>query len=162
MSNAKLISTILVCAALVSGCASMYSPKGMFNGYSDVQLGKDMFQISFQGDGYDSRERVSDFALLRSAEVALENGFSYFIVGITADNSSSANFTTPQTTQHNATVTGKTISGSSTSYGGQSMFFEYPNTTHTIQCFKEKPTGNGMIYEAQFVADSFRKKYGLN
>lgn len=133
----------------------------MFNGYSDVRLGENIFQVSFQGDGYDIRERITDLSLLRSAEVALQNGFSYFLIASMADNSSSATFVTPKTTQMSATVVGSSVYGTATTYGGQSFFITYPNTTNTIVCFKEKPNIEGLVYRAGVVMTSLKAKYGI-
>jgi hypothetical protein len=151
-------------ALLLSACASTYTPKSTppgFNGYFDTQLGENIFQAGFQGDGFDSRERVTDLALLRSAEVALQKGFAYFVVANMADNSSGANYVTPSTTTATARVVGNNIYGKATTYGGQSFYITYPNTTNTIICFKEKPAIQGLVYEAQFVAASLKAKYGI-
>ena len=154
----------LLTTLLLSSCASTYTPQSRFpgfNGYFDTQLGENIFQVGFQGDGYDSRVRVTDLALLRSAEVALQNGFAYFVIANMADNSSGANFVTPTTTQSMETSVGNTAYGTATTYGGQSFFITYPNTTNTIVCFKEKPSIQGLVYEAQFVAASLKAKYGI-
>jgi hypothetical protein len=155
----KLSALLLV--ALLSGCASTYSAKNVFNGYSDTRLGENIFQVAFQGDGFDSRERVTDFALLRSAEIAMENGFSHFVIASMADNSSGATYVTPINTQAYATSVGRTVYGTANTYGGQSFFITYPNTTNTIVCFKEKPDIQGLVYEARFVVASIKAKYKL-
>ncbi|CAG8868684.1 CC0125/CC1285 family lipoprotein [Pseudomonas fluorescens] len=154
----------LLSMLLLSSCASTYTPQSTFpgfNGYFDTQLGENIFQVGFQGDGYDSRGRVTDLALLRSAEVALQNGFAYFVIANMADNSSGANYVAPTTTQATATIVGNTGYGTATTYGGQSFFFTYPNTTNTIVCFKEKPAIQGLVYEAKFVVASLKAKHGI-
>lgn len=164
MSTIFRKSTAFLSLLLLSSCASTYTPQSNFpgfNGYFDTQLGENIFKVGFQGDGYDSRERVTDLALLRSAEVTLQFGFNYFAIANMADNSSSANYVTPTTTQATATVVGNTGYGTATTYGGQSFFFTYPNTTNTIVCFKEKPTIQGLVYEAQFVVASLKAKYDI-
>jgi len=45
-----------------------------------LDLDNNIFQVSFLSNGATTRERTSDLALLRSAEVALEHGFRYFII----------------------------------------------------------------------------------
>lgn len=161
MRNVAKTCAALFLASLLSSCASTYSPKGMFNGYSDVRLGENIFQVSFQGDGYDSRERVTDLSLLRSAEIALQNGFTYFVIASMADNSSGATYAAPMTTRMSATSVGNSAYGTATTYGGQSFFITYPNTTNTIVCFKERPSDHGLIYEAAFVVASLKTKYGI-
>ncbi|MGW8461507.1 CC0125/CC1285 family lipoprotein [Pseudomonas sp. CLCA07] len=159
----KIIFT-LPAILFLSSCASTYTPQSNFpgfNGYFDTQLGENIFKVGFQGDGYDSRGRVTDLALLRSAEVALQNGFAYFVIVNMADDSTGTSYVAPTTTQATATVVGNTAYGTATTYGGQSFFFTYPNTTNTIVCFKEKPTTQGLVYEARFVVASLKTKYGI-
>jgi hypothetical protein len=164
MKNTLRSSLALLAALLLSACASTYTPKSTppgFNGYFDTQLGENIFQAGFQGDGFDSRERVTDLALLRSAEVALQKGFAYFVIANMADNSGGANYVTPTTTTATARVVGNNVYGTATSYGGQSFYITYPNTTNTIICFKEKPAIQGLVYEAKFVAASLKAKHGI-
>ena len=150
---------------LLSACASTYTPRSTppgFNGYFDTQLGENVFQVGFQGDGFDSNERVTDLALLRSAEVAVQNGFAFFVIVNMADNSTGANYVTPTTTTATAQVVGNTVYGNATTYGGQSFYISYPNTTNTIICFKEKPVIQGLVYEAQYVVSALKSKHGIS
>ena len=75
-------------AILVTSCATAYRKVGLTGGFSETQLSENVFQVSFRGNGYTSRERASDFALLRSSELSLLNGYRYFII-IEAGQSSS-------------------------------------------------------------------------
>ncbi len=54
--------------------------QGFIGGFSEVQLDPQTFRVTFKGNEYTSRERVTDFVLLRSAELALAHGFAYFII----------------------------------------------------------------------------------
>lgn len=76
---------IIICTALLVGCASK-SPGGQFGpaygsdfGYRNTQIQKDHFRISYTSrDAYQSR----DFALLRAAQIATNEGYSHFkIIG---------------------------------------------------------------------------------
>lgn len=154
----------LVVAAL-AGCATAYQPKGLTGGYSETQLGDNIFQVSFRGNGFTSRERASDFTLLRSADVALEHGFRYFVIVTSEKGSKAAAYTTPTTsyTASSAYGSGNYAYGSATTttYGGQTYFISKPRDADTILCFKEKPKINGLIFDAVFVSRSIRKKYGM-
>ena len=55
----------------VSSCATPYERLGHRYGYSEKQVGKDVYEVSFLGNGDSSYERVLDFAMLRAAEIAL-------------------------------------------------------------------------------------------
>lgn len=82
----RLIATA-VAAALISGCAATgpvaYGPadaKGF--GYEDTKIESDRFRVVYNGSGGMPPEQVEDYALLRAAELARENGFDWFrIVG---------------------------------------------------------------------------------
>lgn len=64
-------------AVLVS-CSTPYQDQG-FTGGSDVkELRPDVFRVSFQGNGYTTRESVQVYWLYRSAQLAVEKGFAGF------------------------------------------------------------------------------------
>jgi len=66
--------------ALLAACATPYQSKGYTGGFSETQLDVNVFRVNFNGNAYTSGERAVDFTLLRSAELAREHGYHYFIV----------------------------------------------------------------------------------
>jgi len=71
----------------IGGRASTgYRAAGRFAtaGYSETQIADGRYEVTFQGSEFTRFERTTDFALLRSAELSLANGFRYF--AIVADN----------------------------------------------------------------------------
>jgi hypothetical protein len=161
----KRLYLILVSALFMVGCATGYHPGGLTGGYSDIAISENVFQVSFAGNGYTSAGQASDFALLRCAELALDHGFSYFILVDANQMSSISSYTTPTTsrTTGSATVYGNTIYGTSrtTTTGGQTYNFVKPSATNTIMCFVEKPDLNATIYDARIVSASIRSKRGI-
>jgi len=130
---------------LLSACATAYKPLGFTGGYSDTQLGDNIFQVSFRGNGHTSSERASDFSLLRSAELTLGHGFRYFVIVKSGEKS--------ETSLHTAQAT---------MYTDKSIYtISKPSATNTILCYKEKPDVNGVVFDAEFVARSIRQKYSL-
>jgi uncharacterized protein YceK len=160
------ISSIVFLLALLSGCATAYQQQSFSGGYSETQLGENIFQVSFRGNGYTRRERASDFSLLRSAEVALEHGFRYFVIVESEKGSKLGTYTTPTTsyTTGSAYASGNYAYGNATTttYGGQTYLISKPRATNTILCFKDKPETGGLVFDAQFVSNSIRQKYQLN
>ncbi len=76
MRGACLALCVLAC-----GCATEYGPKsGWGNGYSETQLGADLWEVRFEGSGLEELERVEDFSLLRAGELCLLDGFAFFMV----------------------------------------------------------------------------------
>jgi hypothetical protein len=150
---------ILGCALLLAGCATGYHATGFSGGFSEDQLGENVFQVSFRGNGHTSSERAADLALLRSAEVSAEHGFPFFAIVDGVSDTRTSGYTTPTTTTGSATVIGNTVSGSSTTTGGQTYTIRKPSTKNTIVCYKDKP--NSVAFEATYVIASIRQKYGI-
>jgi hypothetical protein len=87
-------------------------------------------------------ERTMDFALLRCAEVALENGFNYFLIS-SADRDTSTMYVF-----------------NTYKPGGSAVPIDKPSNAYVIVCFNDKPD-DPMAMDAAFLAESIRKKYSL-
>ncbi|MBU0478864.1 hypothetical protein KKC91_09900 [bacterium] len=160
----KNVMIILLGVIFLQGCATVYQPSGFGGGYSETQLDENMFKVSFRGNGYTSRERASDFALMRSAELTLNNGYKYFVIIDSGSYSSNSTYTTP--TRH--TTSGRVNTYGNMAYfnsktktrGGQTYNISKPSSSNTIVCFKEKPQVE-FSYNAEFTYESISKKYGI-
>ena len=82
----KAIFVICLPIFLVS-CATGYQPLNDSSGYWDEQIEPtaNRFTIGYDGNKWHSdpvnrKEKIKDLTLLRSAEVALKNGFEYFVI----------------------------------------------------------------------------------
>lgn len=154
---------LLILFLVLTGCATPYQKNGLSGGYSETQLSENVFKVHFRGNGYTRGERAEDFALMRSAEIAIEHGYAYFIIVDSAGDVEHSTYTTPVSsyTTANATAVGNTAYGNARTqyYGGQTMHISKPSAKNTIICFKEKPTDQPMVYDAIFVRDSIRNKY---
>jgi hypothetical protein len=155
-----------VLAVLVSGCATPYEQEGLLGGLNETQVGPNVWRISFQGNGFTTTDRAEDFVLLRGADLALKNGFSYFGLASSRVDKSYGAITTPVTTTTNANayVVGNTAYGSatSTSYGGNTIFVSYPSANNTVVMFRDKPDVAGVVYDARFVCKSVGAKYKVS
>ena len=131
MKKSTLIVLILLFSFL-QGCAASYQPRGETGeGFTETQLDKNVFRVSFSGNRYTDSERASDLALLRSAELTLLHGYTYFIV---ADNSDVIDVR-----------------------GERSR----PSSTNVIVCFDEKPDNATFSYNAEFVYKQLSAKYEI-
>lgn len=160
----KCIAALSVLLAL-AGCATNYQAQSFSGGFSETQLDKNVFKVTFKGNGYTQSERAEDFALLRSAELTLKHGFSHFAI---VDGRQSADYgvmTTPTQSYTTGSVTayGNTAYGSArtTTTGGQSFIIKKPSSTNTIVCFNGKPENGMFVYDAQFIYNSLSTKYGI-
>jgi len=157
---------IALTALVLTGCATAYQRQGLTGGYSDTQLGENIFQVSFRGNGYTSRERASDFSLLRSAELTLDRGFRYFVIVESEKDTKIGTYTTPTQSYTTGSAYGYGNyaygTATTTTYGGQTYFITKPRTTNTILCFKQKPEIKGLVFDAEFVVKSIKQKYRIS
>ena len=155
----------VLAALLLAGCATPYQRTGFSGGFSETRLQENAFSVSFRGNGYTSRERSTDFALLRCAELTLENGFKFFVITDSAQDTKTAYYNTGGSSQTYGTVNtiGNTSYGSFNTYhsGSTTVPIHKPRSAYTIFCFKEKPEG-AMAFDAAYLADSIRQKHGIN
>lgn len=161
MKNIWIILTIFT----FFGCATSYRSRGFNGGYSETQLDTNVFRVSFNGNSYTSREKVYDYTLLRCAELALNNGFKFFIIADSSNSATYGTYTTPTTTntRTDVNVSGNTARATSeaTTYGGQTFVTSKPSSINTIICYKNKPDISTLIYNAELIYESIRKQYHL-
>lgn len=155
---------IILAAIALSACATSYQSKGLTGGFDETQLDKNVFRITFTGNGYTKSDRAEEMALLRSAQVALKHGFTHFSIVEGKTNTEYGSFTSPNI----STTTGTVSTFGNTSYvnarttgGAQTFIVRRPSATNTIVCFNGKPEATGFFYDAQFIFSSLGKKYGV-
>jgi hypothetical protein len=152
-------------AFVITGCASPYQPERFGGGFSETQLDTNVFRVSFRGNGLTSTDRAEELALLRSAEIALNNGFTHFVIVGNETHETIGSFSTPTQSYTTANVTAYNNSAvgmaQTTTYGGQTFVYAKPRTTNTIVCFKGKPEIQGLVYDAGFLCNSIGQKYGV-
>lgn len=160
----KHLSILIVVVVFLQGCATNYQSKGLTGGYSETQLDENVFNVTFRGNGYTSRERAADFTLLRSAELTLQSGYKYFAVIDANSYTSNSTYTTPTTSHTSATVygSGNYAYGSATTRtsGSQTFNIVKPSKSNTIVCFKDKPE-NVFSYNAEFIYKNITQEYGI-
>lgn len=70
----------LVAVVLLVGCATPYQPVGVRGGYSERQVNERSYEVSFEGNGYTTKEAARRMAVRRAAELALHRGFAGFAI----------------------------------------------------------------------------------
>lgn len=68
----------LALLGLLGGCAAEYHPKNASGGFSETSLAPDLWRVRFEHTYYTPKRQVEDFALLRSAELTLRQGYTHF------------------------------------------------------------------------------------
>jgi hypothetical protein len=139
-------------------------------GFADEQIAPDKFVISFQGNGHDTSEKVSDFALLRAAQLALAHGCPYFAV-VNITNTSSARPYIERQQFHSDYPPGMGLPppslggydpyrfGYIVEYEQPRIYFR-PGTRFVVQWFKTKPD-KPFTYDAASLEQSLKRKYNL-
>ena len=167
----KAIVVICLPIFLVS-CATGYQPLNDSSGYWDerIEPSSNKFTIGYDGNKWHSnpvnrKERVIDLALLRSAEVALENGFKYFIV-------SDSKVYTEKTRSLQGSITSNTTASrlkrnASETYQIKAIF----KTVNYVELAEDLRTNAVMqsgefkdyaVYNADLVVYTIHRKYNMN
>ena len=154
----SILFLVLIATLLLASCATPYQPKGFAGGFSETQLSENVFRVTFTANGYSSRERAEDFALLRSADLALDHGFTHFAIVDGRQDTDYGVYTTPTQTQTTGWATGFPRT---TTTGGQSFMVRKPSATNTVVLLSGNPEGVPFIYDALFIRDTLASKYEL-
>jgi len=165
----SLMFLFFVCA-----CATPYVKSSPVGGYEETRLGKNIFKVTFSGNGYTSVSRAKDFAILRCAEVALENGYNFFAITDSESSATSMSMYVPgSSTSTYSGVAHGTISGNgafnatgimtkrTVSSPGVMMNFKRPEIVLMVVAFKEELQGLPGLFDATFVKQSIREKYKI-
>lgn len=154
---------VIACAAALAGCATNgmlgmgtpYQASGWRGGYEETELRPGTFRITFTANQYTSANDAMDFALLRSAEIALERGYSHFAVINGSDALSQAQVSIP-VTQYRSDL------GRDVTTGFRMSTVSNPISTNTIVCFRGVPAQTGMVVmDAHKIYDQLTAKHGL-
>jgi hypothetical protein len=145
----KKILTVVIFAGVVAGCATPYDTKksgwtaGM--GFSQTQLGPDLWQVDFTGNNHTDRDTTKKYVLRKAAEIAQREGYGYFK---TVD---------AQTAKD---TTGASSAGYFNTFGGGQTYAQTQTTTNiTVQLLKTKdPNATGVVYDAAFLMSSVPTK----
>ena len=148
----KKILLVLAIGVFIGGCATDYQKDGFSGGFSETQMSENVWRVHFKANGFSSMERATDFCLLRSAELTLENGYKFFTIVDENSSTKSSTFSTPQQAYTNPY-------GHTTFTGGQVITAHKPRTQNIIFMLRKKTDKEGMVFEAQFIVQSLRDKY---
>ena len=160
MKKALLVAASLT---LLTACATTYQSTGFSGGFREVQLDKNIWKVTFNGNGFTGKQRAEDLAMLRSADLTLKNGYKYFAF-ISTDSSVSNHvmqMPSSSTTTFSANRYGNNISGTAftNNYGGNIVNIRKPSSTNTVFMARTRDEINGTSYDAEFICSSLGKSY---
>ena len=164
---------VIFLSIFLASCSTGYRSLNDSGGYWDeiIESTPNRFKIGYDGNKWHSdpvnrKERVIDLALLRSAEVALENGFKYLIISASTaytektdllQGSIPSNTTASRLQRRNTSVT----------YQVKASF----STVNYVDIDKDSLTNNVIqsgefkgypLYQADLVIYTVLKKYNMN
>jgi len=157
---------LVLLAITAGGCASMptsYGPMGTRGGYQEIRRAPDEFRVMFGGNAYTPGARVSDYALLRAAELTLQAGYTHFEVIKSDDISRKQTFLVAGKSFSDATAfrNGNTVQayGSTTTMPAHEATEYYPGRALTIKLARE--ADGDKRFNAAELADELRAKHHL-
>ena len=147
MNSTRRLS-LLALTLLLGACAKTLQPGNYADDISHNWLDSNRFVVEISNGRGITEEQAVDLALLQSAEIALQNGFNYFVI---VDSDAPA-----------AEVDGLWQAGAeqATIQDGRRYRPTDPGLSNTVVCFERKP--EGFAYLALFVKASLRARYGLD
>lgn len=146
----KSLFTVLIISLFCVACATPYkaASKPTSNGYFDTMLQSGVYDITFNANGGTGIKQAQDFALLRAAEVCLENGYQSFSVVNSSNNSKT----------ESGVVTNANTYNTNYSYSYSYLVSETrPRVSIIIQCSADM----SLFFNAESVRENLRKKYKI-
>lgn len=128
---------LLCCVvAFVAACStpSGYHPADLRGGFSEAQVDRAAFRVTYKGNLSQTQGETNELALLRSAEVAHTHGYAFFTSGGFAPTGSAL-----------ALFSGAVA---------------VPATTLTIYCYATRPDTAAIVHDAGQVIATLGPKYG--
>jgi hypothetical protein len=79
----RRLSVVIITCILAAGCATQYRSidSSLTGGFTETQLAPDSWRVMVQGNGFTTRGEAEQFLMRRCAELALEQGKRYFVLG---------------------------------------------------------------------------------
>ena len=142
---------LIVVAFLLSGCVTgNYQSYSCGVGYQSEQQDKNEYYVAYTGSSGTKIEKVDDFALLRSAELALEKGYRYFVVTESMNNK--GELAAPVKQSYLGNLDSSSMSRMVTGLSGPK-----PKSELTIKLFHNKP--DDVSYNARKVEEEIIDEY---
>lgn len=149
----RIIAMVLIALSL-SACAS--------GRYQSTKVQDSIFRVSYSGNSHVSESSASDNALLRSAEITLQNGYKYFVV--LDQNTKSDTYVTAgggSSYTYGSVDKYGNINAQTTDVGGGVDTYHKSTSTMMIQCFHEKPKTRSLVYDAGQIQSNVKEHDGL-
>ncbi len=71
-------SLVVLLSLLFISCATSYQKTGFSGGYSEKEIKKDLWKVTFGGNGFTTKDSAQTYWLYRASELTIEKGYDYF------------------------------------------------------------------------------------
>ena len=142
----QVLAGLLISGMMISGCATKYDVEKSYwtggIGFSQTQLGNDVWQIDFTGNAHTNKETRKKYILKKAAQIAVEENFSFFKIQSEVEQ----DLNKQPVVRGNASVMGS---------GRSNKPAVSPNisTTMTVKLLHEKVGVEGVVYDANVLAN---------
>lgn len=153
----KTVKVMVLVSSLImlSGCISQdYTREQFSSSLTETQLGPNIWKVRFSGGGTWSMASAEDHALLRCADITLQNGSKFFLIASSGATTTNGSVSMPTTST--TTFVGNTAY--TTGGGSNNISYSKPQVSRTIEMHKQKPDVQEIVYDAQFICDSLGRK----
>lgn len=150
----KNLALFMIVSVLLNGCATTYKPNSFWNdgGFSETELQPNIFRISFKGNEMLSDDKVSDYLMLRAAEVCDSRNKPFMKLENSNSKKSSSGYI-PAVMNVNSFGNG---SGMITSVPAFETF--ETNASALVTCLDKKTQGT---WDTKFLVQSLKTKYNI-
>jgi len=155
-------SAVVALLLVISNRSS--AKEGPTKGFVTMKVDDDTYRIVHREGHISTGHDPKDLTMLKSAELALDNGYSYFEIIEGGQGTAKLGYTTPRDAKtHGTAFEGGSHdhyqAGRTTTSGGKTYKMENPVTSFTIKCYKKRPSGtSGKVYDAKVVKGEMTKK----
>lgn len=137
---------------VLSGCEGYMLSGSKKTMFTETVSGS-TFKVTFCGNAYMSQKEAEKYAMQRACELALHNGFNYFVVLEKDDNSEACALRDSPPSSYSGDEEGTLKRGNpSASYGAETML--RPNLALKISCYKSNPP-EGAIDARKYLDENF-------
>ncbi len=159
MRKLMIAASLLALAACATAVGTAYAPADKQGyGYAATRIEGDRFRVSFAGDGATPASVVEDYALLRAAEIAIENGYDWFrVVGRSFDEREKGGVGIGAGLGGGGRNVGVGVGGNLGSVGARKFFTA---NLEVLYGRGDKPEGDdrGEVYDARSVIETIRAR----
>jgi hypothetical protein len=159
MRKSIIAAALLGLAACATAVGTQFAPADSRGyGYAATRIEGDRFRVSFAGDGATPAETVEDYALLRAAEIAVENGYDWFrVVARTIDEREKGGVGIGAGVGGGGRNVGVGVGGNLGTVGARRF---YTVNLEVLYGKGDKPAGDdrGEVYDARSVVETIRAR----